>query len=358
MEISENDIFKLFGKVADEGYFIFDITANKIVYVGNACERIFGISAGDIQRQPELLWTLFNAEDHQYIKENLAQLKKGETVKAEFRILKDGKTKYICLNAYNISEAPQLVAGNVNDITNLKNNIFYTEKINARKNAMLAIVAHDLKEPVAIINLMASAMKRDTAVAGNNNLLNNIKVIQDLCDRNISLIKELMKEEFLESPEVGLKKERAELVRSINDTIKQYQSSQSVLEQRFVFRHVDKELYAVVDMLKIAQSINNLIVNAIKFTPPGGQIEVVLEDMGDSVRISVADNGIGIPADLQPYLFEHRTRAHRIGLRGEEGAGIGLSSIRLLVELHNGKVWVKSREGEGSTFSIDLPKAL
>jgi signal transduction histidine kinase len=240
----------------------------------------------------------------------------------------------------------------------MKNNIFYAEKINARKNAMLAVLAHDLKEPVAVINMMASAIKGNAAVAGNTAILNNIQVIEDLCARNITLIKDLMQQEFLESPEIGLRKERLDMVKSVGDIVKQYQDSESVIVKQFVFKHDKEQVYAVLDMLKIAQCVNNLIINAIKFTHPGGLIEVTLSEQTDTVQLAVSDNGIGIPEDLKPYLFEHRTSAHRQGLRGEEGAGIGLSIIRLLVELHGGKVWVDSEEGKGSTFYIELPKGL
>lgn len=356
MEIPENDFFKLLGGVADESYFVIDLHNNEVVYLSAAFKHLWGIQQSDIQEQPELLWQYIHPDDYTYVNEKLAILKKGKTVKAEFRILVNEETKHVGVNVYALKGQDKLMAGNATDLTNLKDNIFYTEKINARKNAMLAILAHDLKEPVAIINMMASAIKTDAAVAGNSGLLNYVQVIQDLCDRNITLIRDMMQQEFIESPQVGIRKERSELVKAIDDIVKQYKNSEGVLDQHFNFKCNPNQIYAVVDMLKIGQCINNLIANAIKFTPRGGNIEVELQEIGDSVQISVADNGIGIPADMQPYLFEHRTSAHRPGLRGEEGAGIGLSIIHLLVELHGGKAWMESQINEGSTFYISLPK--
>lgn len=358
MDITENDLLKRLGDVANEGYFVFSLAENKFVYLSDAFKQIWNLPETDGRVNAELFWQLIYPDDIAYIRECLAALKRGEKIKAELRILPKAGMRYVEVKAYPMDSGGMLVGGCVADITDMKNNIFYAEKINARKNAMLAVLAHDLKEPVAVINMMASAIKSNSAVAGNTAVLNNIQVIEDLCARNITLIKDLMQKEFLESPEVGLRMERLDMVKSVGDIVKQYKDSESVIVKQFAFTHDKEQVYAVLDMLKIAQCVNNLIVNAIKFTPPGGLIEVTLTEQADTVQLAVSDNGIGIPEELKPYLFEHRTRAHRPGLRDEEGAGIGLSIIRLLVELHGGKVWVHSEEGKGSTFYIELPKGL
>lgn len=356
MEVPNDDLLKYLGDVAQQGYFVYDLTEKRVVYCGNAFSDIWRVKPDKVKLQPQVLSQAVHPDDLIYLEERLAVLFDAGQLKTEFRILVDEQLKYIELNASVAGAGNTLIIGYVSDITVAKNNIFYAEKINARKNAMLAVIAHDLKEPVAIINLMASAIKNNPAVANNNMLLDQIKVIQGLCDRNISLINDLMQKEFLESPEISLRKERSELVNAITGLVGQYQDSEKVLERQFIFTASTEPVYATLDTLKIVQSINNLIANAIKFTFVGGRIEVQLKDMGDTVQISVSDNGVGIPADLQPYLFERRTRAHRLGLRGESGAGIGLSIIRLLVELHGGRVWMKSQEGAGSTFYMELPK--
>ena len=358
MDIADDDLLKRMGDVAHEGYFVFSLIESKALYLGDAFKRIWNLTGPVDKLCAERFWQMIHPDDTAYVRECLEAVKRKEKVKSEFRIFPGGQVRYIQAHVYPIGADGDLIAGYMADITDMRNNIFYAEKINARKNAMLAVLAHDLKEPVAVINMMASAIKSNSAVAGNTAILNNIKVIEDLCARNIALIKDLMQKEFLESPEVGLRKERLDMVKSVGDIVKQYQDSESVIIKQFVFTPDKEQVYAVVDMLKIAQCVNNLIVNAIKFTPPGGLIEVTLKEQADTVQLEVSDNGIGIPEALKPYLFEHRTRAHRPGLRGEEGAGIGLSIIRLLVDLHRGKVWVHSEEGKGSSFYIELPKGL
>src|SRR5690606_32111644 len=105
------------------------------------------------------------------------------------------------------------------------------------------------------------------------------------------------------------------------------------------------------------QVINKLVSNSMKFTPDGGTITVKIEDKQDSVLFTVADNGIGIPKKYHHELFEKFTHARRPGLRGEPSTGLGMSIIKTIVEWHNGKIWFDSKENEGTTFFIQLPKA-
>ncbi|MDB5011467.1 MAG: phosphate regulon sensor protein PhoR, partial [Mucilaginibacter sp.] len=249
-----------------------------------------------------------------------------------------------------------LLAGIAEDISVLKKNIFYAEKINARKNSTLAILAHDLKGSMGLINMMASTIQKDINVAGNENILKPVQFIQDLCKRNIDIIRNLIEQEFLESPEVDLRKERVDLIWSINDIIQNYKKSENVLAKKFILNSSVEKLYIQMDTLKMMQVLNNLITNAIKFTPENGVIEVDIKDMDTLVQIIVRDNGIGIPENLQPYLFDKFTRSRRTGLQGEEPIGLGMSIIKTIVELHNGRIWFDTKENKGSSFYIEIPK--
>jgi two-component system sensor histidine kinase VicK len=108
--------------------------------------------------------------------------------------------------------------------------------------------------------------------------------------------------------------------------------------------------------VKFFQIIHNLISNAIKFTHDNGEIDIIVEEREGSFVISVRDNGIGIPGDMHDKLFSKNTPAGREGLNNERSSGMGLHIVQMLVGLLNGKVWFKSEENNGSTFSIELPK--
>jgi two-component system phosphate regulon sensor histidine kinase PhoR len=107
------------------------------------------------------------------------------------------------------------------------------------------------------------------------------------------------------------------------------------------------------DALRIEQVLVNLIHNAVKFTPPGGDVVVLAEAGEGVVRFAVQDSGIGIPADEVPRIFERFYRVDRSRAGG--GTGLGLSISRHLIESHGGEIWAESIEGNGSTFYFTLP---
>ncbi|MGN6188986.1 MAG: sensor histidine kinase [Conexibacter sp.] len=103
--------------------------------------------------------------------------------------------------------------------------------------------------------------------------------------------------------------------------------------------------------------LDNLLLNALKFTPPGGRVTVRLGSDGTQARIEVADTGIGIAQADLPHLFDRFYRASNATGRSGPGLGLGLTSVRTIVEGHGGSVSVRSREGEGTSFTVVLPAA-
>jgi len=106
----------------------------------------------------------------------------------------------------------------------------------------------------------------------------------------------------------------------------------------------------------IQESISNLLANSVKYTPHDGRIDITVRDKGNYILIEITDNGIGIPKDEIPRIFEEFYRASNAKEVEKDGTGLGLSIVKQIVEMHKGKIWVGSEEGKGSTFSIELPK--
>ena len=112
----------------------------------------------------------------------------------------------------------------------------------------------------------------------------------------------------------------------------------------------------VANKLSIDETIVNLLLNAIKYTPEKGAVEISAVDKGDCVQIEVKDTGIGIPADEIPRVFDEFFRGAKAKKMERDGTGLGLSIAKQIVERHNGKIWVESTQGEGSTFKLTLPR--
>ena len=101
--------------------------------------------------------------------------------------------------------------------------------------------------------------------------------------------------------------------------------------------------------------MTNLVGNALKFTPPEGVITVRVAADGNYATVKVTDTGPGIPEALQPQLFQKFTRLAQKTTRADEGYGLGLAIVKTIVDAHKGQVWVKSQEGQGSTFTVSIP---
>ncbi len=113
-----------------------------------------------------------------------------------------------------------------------------------------------------------------------------------------------------------------------------------------------------MDPDKIEQVLTNLIDNAIRHTAEDGTVTVSYNIKADNITISVTDNGAGIPEEDLPFVFERFYKADKARTRGRSGTGLGLAIAKNIIETHNGKISVQSKEGHGTTFSFRLPKAL
>jgi PAS domain S-box-containing protein len=131
----------------------------------------------------------------------------------------------------------------------------------------------------------------------------------------------------------------------------------SLVEDLLLECVTDAHLVMTGDPGRIGQVIDNLVSNALKFTPAGGRVELLASEQDTGIRIEVADTGIGVPADEQERLFDRFFRTTRVQNEAIAGAGLGLSIAKAIVEAHNGHISCRSVEGEGTTFTVDLPAA-
>ncbi len=341
--------------------FAFNIDAQEFVYLNPSFETVWSKTRESIFANPAALLETIHPEDKDYVIDFYQNLLLGLAKKeVEFRIIVPNKTpRWLYLTPLLIEEEPdaRMVAGFVEDTTSIRENQAYVQKFAAKKNSLLEILSHDLSGPLNNIQGLSSLLTKELEEYKNPRLDKLVEMVSRTSERSIEMIREFVKQEFMESVNVELIKERTNLVEMINIVLDQYKAAELDLAKTFVYEASAQEIYAEVDEYKLNQVINNLISNAIKFTPDGGIITVRIEEKDAVILFTVADNGIGIPAKYHHNLFEKFTKAKRPGLKGEPSLGLGMSLIKTIVEWHGGKISFESVERKGTTFYIEIPRA-
>ena len=348
-------------ELTEEVLFAWHFQIKKLIYVNAAFEKVWNISRTNIGSELNKLVESVHKDDKELIKKAYDEmLMERKNQKIDFRIvLEEDRIKWIRLHAYVSSKANhEIIVGVARDISDEKSYNETLHKFADRKNSILQILSHDLLGPLSTIQLSSYLLEEKNKVTADDSVKKLLKSISSSSKRSVAMIRDLVNSEFLESSESAFLKHRVDIVEKIRVIIEQFRKSpESRLMQGLEFTTSADCIFIQVDESKFLQAINNLINNALKFTPEDGEIEVsISEPNEETLLITIRDTGIGIPEDLQPYLFEKFTRARRSGLNGEQPVGLGMSIIKTIVEWHHGRIWFESKEGKGSTFYVEIPK--
>lgn len=225
------------------------------------------------------------------------------------------------------------------------------EASNREKDAILNVVAHDLRNPVGNVVFLADMMLME----GGSSMSQQeaFQMIRASASGALKLSDELL--QVARNDKSTLHKVSIDICELTRESIIELKYKALEKQQDLLCDTHGHPVLVNIDKEKIVRVIGNLVANAIKFTPQNGAVEVIVSNHIDTVQIKVKDNGIGIPANLLPNLFSIFSGARRKGTANEQSYGLGLSISRQIVEDHGGTLTVSSVEGQGSTFTITLP---
>lgn len=244
---------------------------------------------------------------------------------------------------------------NIAELTAL-NHMIHSQNLqldeNSRKiSRIMKMVAHDLRNPISGIMSATSVMAFDKDRSEDDREL--LEIVEMSSRHSIKLIDEIMDADFYQNLQ-GMEKEDTDLPAFLRQCV---HLLHFIAHEKGQEIHLETQNHVIarINRDKMWRVINNLVDNAIKFSPRNTTIHLGITQQEDIVVITVQDQGIGIPPELGDEIFEMFTRAKRPGTSGEKPFGLGLSISRQIVEAHGGKIWFESQPGNGTTFYIELP---
>ncbi len=256
--------------------------------------------------------------------------------------------------------AERRLYGIIQDITTSKTYEQQLERINESKDRILAAVVHDLRNPIDNIKGLTELLRFETPPSGSAS--EYFRLIEVAYKKVRHLINELLELSDMESDRYRLNGQSIPLADWLAGIVAGFGRQAEAKGLRLHQVNEDGAATVWLDQLRFARVVENLLSNSLKFTPPGGQITVRTSVRDSQQRpgvqlacLEICDTGIGVPQALQPIIFDKFSKARRLGLEGEQSTGLGMSIVKRIVELHGGRIWLESTEGEGTTFFITLP---
>ena len=336
----------------------------RILSWNRGATRIFGYEPHEVIGKP--ITIIIPPELHAEEQQILEKLRRGERIDHfdTVRVTKDGRRIDISLTVSPVRAADGTVIGaskvarDVSERKLAEQRLQQSEEAlrqaDKRKDEFLALLAHELRNPLAPIRYALAANKKF------GRTLQQRRHADEIIERQVSLMSRLL-DDLLDISRITrgaleLKRTRTELTSIVGAAIETARPIIDAKQHTLVLDLPEQPLQLDADATRLAQVFSNLLINAAKYTDPGGRIQLRAWQEERNVVVSVSDNGIGIAADMLPRVFNMFFQTHSALARAEGGLGVGLSLVRGLVDLHGGTVQAHSDgPGAGSEFVVQLP---
>jgi PAS domain S-box-containing protein len=282
----------------------------------------------------------------------------GETYEIEYRLRHhSGHYRWVLGRALPVRDEGYRIVrwmGTCTDIHTQKLAEDSLRRESLRKDEFLAMLAHELRNPLAPISSAAQLIKLPGAEP--KRIAHAADIIARQVKHLAALVDDLLDVSRVTRGLVQIDQSSIDLKSVVNSAIEQVQPLIQARRHELLLKITPQHALVRGDRTRLIQAVSNVLNNAAKYTPPGGRITFALEVAEERTWISVDDNGIGIEPELLPLVFDMFTQAERTPDRAQGGLGLGLALVRSIVELHCGRVQVDSEgAGKGSKFTLSLP---
>ena len=229
-------------------------------------------------------------------------------------------------------------------------------ELDRSRREFVANASHELRTPLTTIKMVIEALAGDEGVTKNEMNKSFLDMAETESTRMELLIKNLLTLSQLDSKTMSFNVREFDLEESIAYLAKSLAVNASAHGHKLTFDGAYDPVIIRGDRIRIEQILINITSNAIKYTPDGGRISLRLHDLGDRAEVTITDNGVGIPAEDIPHLFERFYRVEKARSSDKGGTGLGLAIAREFAAAHGGDIRVSSIVGKGTTFTVTLPK--
>ena len=352
-----------------------NLVTGKYDYVSPVVERLMGYTVGELTSMGRASFLeKVHPEDQYIVNEKNKDLLSATTTigNIEYRFLcKDGSYKWFQDRYKSINDVNSGLFyryGVLQDVTEdklieveLRKAKAEAEAYDRLKTEFFSNISHELRTP---LNILLSSLQLINIyvykLQGNEgeDIKKYLGIMKQNCFRLLRLINNFLDITKIDAGFYNLNEGKHNIVSIVEDittSVVEYLKNKNI---QIIFDTEIEEKYISCDDDKIERIMLNLFSNAIKFTNPGGKIEVNIYERNNEIIISVKDTGIGIPKDKLTSIFDRFSQVDKTLSRNKEGTGIGLALVKSLVEMHKGKIIVKSTYGEGTEFLIHLPENL
>ncbi|MCA9980838.1 MAG: hybrid sensor histidine kinase/response regulator [Anaerolineales bacterium] len=238
-------------------------------------------------------------------------------------------------------------------VKNLQNTLNQQKEILTSRSEFMALATHEAKSPLQVIISSVDLFHIHGESITPSQQEKYLNRIETSAKALLRLLQDMTLVSQSEAGTLGYNPDEEDLGHLVRMVIEQLQETTGHAH-KLTFTHDGQATTAALDRKLIESLLNNLLSNAIKYSPPGSTIQTILTATADTLQLRISDEGIGIPKADQPQMFSAFFRASNVGERS--GTGLGLYIVNKVVSLHHGRVWLESIEGEGTTFTIELPR--
>lgn len=376
--------FRQIAGAIDDIFWMSDIFENKVYYVSPAYEKIWGHSPESLYNNPESQLETIIPEDRGKFLDSINHQSSGNAYEVEYRIqTPDGQVKHILDRGFPVkNEEGKIVrfAGIAKDITKeklheekiLKVNEELEQKVKLRtreltelnlklndlndtKDKFFSIIAHDLKNPFNSIQIFSKLMMKYHEQMDSEKLQKSISHISKSAENAYNLLENLLEWAGTQTGSMKFYPERISVGEYIQYAV---EGAGSLAGSKKITLSVDfdQNLYLNADKNMIHAILRNLITNAIKFTPTGGEILLRAFKNEVGIEFEISDNGIGMSPEIQQHLFSLKEKTQMPGTDNEPGTGLGLILTKEFVDMHKGSIRIESEEGKGTNIFITIPQ--